>query len=428
MGKHHGGNGKAGNKSGNRAKSPHKAASAASKPKASSSSTKPSMESIGDALKHKKGFTASAGKGGKKSYQKGWDKSSKKYESDKKENNSEANFKKFGGSKSKKPVVKKTEKEIRMDRKAAKPNFELVESIKTSWNKVRTKSTPEEEKKTLLVKMAAQMQGHVLQVTLRHDASRMTQCLLQFGTSAQRQAVLVELLEKSVEIAKTPYGHFAILKALSYCTGGEDQKRIAASVKGSFVALGTNVIGARTVESICSLYPGKLSKPLRTEFYGNNFMVLLEKPVTSLEELISAAPSKKEAILDHIRDLLQKFVDKGLLEFRYVHELIWEYCRAVAGDTKRMTDLCQQLADAAPKLITTKPGARAICQVITYSGAKDRKRVIKVRVFSLSLSLPHCFLPLSCNLFALKNLQSFRMLVDDDTIVCTCQGSITESK
>ena len=41
--------------------------------------------------------------------------------------------------------------------------------------------------------------------------------------------------------------------------------------------------------------------------------------------------SKKDAILDHFRDLIQKFIDKGLLEFRYVHDLIWEYTQIISG-------------------------------------------------------------------------------------------------
>eukprot|EP00605_Chrysophyceae_sp_TOSAG23-4_P000768 GSChrysophyteH1.ASY1.ANO1.857.1 assembled CDS len=307
---------------------------------------------------------------------KGWERSAKKYAADKKDNNSEENFKKVHGTTGadRKP---KTEKELRRERKSSKPNFELVETMKSSWNKVRTKSTPDDERKALLEKMSSQMQGHVPQVTLRHDASRMTQCLLQFGSTEQRQAILAELLEKSVEIAKTPYGHFAILKAISYCTSKDDQRRIAASLKGHFVTLGTNVVGARTVESICTLYHGKLSRPLRNEFYGPQFTLLLDSPPTSLDALLSTQPAKKEAILDHLRDLVQKFVDKGLLEFRYVHDLIWEYVQAVEGNLKRMEDLAQQLVDSTPKLISTKPGVRSICQIISYSGAKDRKRVLK---------------------------------------------------
>ena len=50
--------------------------------------------------------------------------------------------------------------------------------------------------------------------------------------------------------------------------------------------------------------------------------------------------------MDHMRDLVQKFVQKGLLEFAYVHNLLWEYTQEALTDsnTHRMSDLVNQLA------------------------------------------------------------------------------------
>jgi len=149
------------------------------------------------------------------------------------------------------------------------------------------------------------------------------------------------------------------------------------------VALGTNVIGARTVESILVLYPNKVTRKLRMEFYGKKFTILMAEPPQSLRELLANCEGKEHSVLDHMRDLVQKFVNKGLLEFKFVHELVWEYCKEVKGDEKRMEDLSQQLLDAAPKLISTKAGARTICEVAAHCGAKERKRLLKVRSYAI---------------------------------------------
>jgi pumilio homology domain family member 6 len=53
------------------------------------------------------------------------------------------------------------------------------------------------------------IKGQIPQMVLRHDASRVVQTILQFGTVEQRKIVLSELVPKIVDIAKTPYGHFA---------------------------------------------------------------------------------------------------------------------------------------------------------------------------------------------------------------------------
>jgi pumilio family protein 6 len=339
------------------------------------------------------------GKGGKPSYQKSWAKFASKDAKDKKKD----------GVPSSEAVHNETDKnkkrELKHQRAAMKPNFALVEELKTSWNVVRNRSTPESKRKDLVDKMYKQMTGHVLQVTLRHDASRMTQCILQYGTEEQRKNVLAELTAKTVEIAKTPYGHFTILKAISYCTGASEQKKLCRSLKGHFVALGTNVIGARTCESLLVIYPSKLTRSLRAEFYGK-FTILVDEPPRNLKGLLGdeKCNGKQGPILDHMQGLVQKFIDKGLLEFRYVHELIYEYCLALvdavsapvasrraneascggdsAGDKKscekRLLDLATSLGDALPKLIATKNGARTACMLATFGGAKERKRMMKV--------------------------------------------------
>ena len=154
----------------------------------------------GNAAKAKAPAIASAGGGGKKKgYQKSWDKFAKKNAADKKDGS-----KPYVKSKPRPKVDltrsddKKTSLQLKKARSELKPNFKLVEGLKTSWNKVRIRSTPETERKDLLVKMVQQMTGNVLQVTLRHDASRITQCILQFGTVEQRQLILGELVQKSV--------------------------------------------------------------------------------------------------------------------------------------------------------------------------------------------------------------------------------------
>lgn len=77
---------------------------------------------------------------------------------------------------------------------------------------MRIKATTAAVREKLVQQMASKMEGQVLQVTLRHDASRIVESILQYGTEKQREKILHELVSKLVEIAKTPYGHFVVLK------------------------------------------------------------------------------------------------------------------------------------------------------------------------------------------------------------------------
>ena len=157
------------------------------------------------------------------------------------------------------PVVK--------DYRSSKPNFQLVENLKPVWNKIRDRTTPKNVRSELVERLVKQMKGKVLQVALRHDASRVVQCIFQYGTVMQRKQILDELALKMVEISKTPYGHFCVLKAIAYCSEDEEKSKIVSSFKGSFRSLCRNVIGARAVESLLQLYSPSLVKDLRAEFY-----------------------------------------------------------------------------------------------------------------------------------------------------------------
>lgn len=189
-----------------------------------------------------------------------------------------------------------------------------------------------------------------------------------------------------------------MLKAITYCTTPVEQKQIIAGLTGHFVALGTNVIGARTVESLINIYSAKACRALRAEFYGRKFIALCTEAPKNLRSLIEAQPLKKSAVLDHMRDLVQKFVDKGLLEFAYAHQLIWEYAEEIELDNSRsestdvpprMLDLIELVADSVAKLLTTKPGAKVVCRMATYGTAKDRKRMLKPLKGNVLESLCH---------------------------------------
>jgi hypothetical protein len=118
-------------------------------------------------------------------------------------------------------------------------------------------------------------------------------------------------------------------------------------------------------------------------------------------------PIRREPILDHMRDLVQKCVDKGLLEFAFVHNLIWEYCQQCSGVQSRLNDLVTLLSDSARKLVSTKPGSRAMCVVISNSSAKDRKKVMK----GLKGHVLECLLHEAAHLAVLRLID-----VTDDTV------------
>jgi hypothetical protein len=103
------------------------------------------------------------------------------------------------------PSAKK--KKLRQDRQAKKPNFSLVENMKEFWNSARVKTLSKEDREALIQTMMKGVTGRILQVTLRHDASRAVQCILQFGSPQQRRLILEEMSAKLYEVCMHAAAH-----------------------------------------------------------------------------------------------------------------------------------------------------------------------------------------------------------------------------
>lgn len=117
--------------------------------------------------------------------------------------------------------------------------------------------------------------------------------------------------------------------------------------------------------------------------------MLLQTPPKDLPSILSQLPSRRAAILDHMRDLVQRLVSKKLFDFKYSQELIGEYTCEVTQDTARMNELVRQLSDALPRLLVSKGGARACCHLIAHGTAKDRKSMVKALKGKVLESLCH---------------------------------------
>lgn len=154
-----------------------------------------------------------------------------------------------------------------------------VDILKTQWNQLRNTNNvmTEEDKVEIIDKLLKDMRNRILDVTLRHDASRIVQCILQYGNKKQRGEILVELCKKAADIAKTPYGHFTILKAINYCIDRDEQELLYKAFVGHYLSLSCNAIGARTIESLFVAFPNEFVNHMKAEIYGkvNGLMKML---------------------------------------------------------------------------------------------------------------------------------------------------------
>ncbi|ETW01611.1 hypothetical protein H310_06245 [Aphanomyces invadans] len=267
--------------------------------------------------------------------------------------------------------------DYKLQRKMSRPNYDMVKRAKEIWNIIRERDLDKAKRVPLVDELFHLVTGKIHDVAAKHDASRVIQSLLKYGTPAHRSSAIKEMLPHMLEMAKLQYGCFLVTKMIKYGSK-EDRALIVKELTGNVVKIATHNVAATILESAQDfLQPGQLSG-LKLEFYGKEFAYFkseMESKKKNLADIVAQSPSKKEEILTHVADVLNRMVDKQLLGLAFVQALMLEYLTVASTD--QVNAMIPNIRDAAVALLATRAGAKVVVVCLSLGNAKDRKRVIK---------------------------------------------------
>lgn len=317
---------------------------------------------------------------------------------------------------------------LKRERQSHRPHFDVVLRSKEIWNQLRTLTTSFQDADkvgVLMQELMVLLKDKLAYVALQHDASRVVQAMIKYGDAEQCVAIFDELLPVLVEMSKSTYAHFIVLKLLSckhWQSGSKgksskaqnsNSSKLYKAWKGQVVKLATHAIGARVLEvalmgeqnqqSGSGGLSAKHKRMLRKEFYGREFSIfddagedlgggedggnknlLLEQIISNVDD------SKKEKLLQQLENLLVKCCDKGAVHYIFYQDLLFDYT-GFCHKNKRSpsNDVISSVADHAIHLLSTRNGSLALCMLIAHGTAKDRKRVIKTLKGYTAATLQH---------------------------------------
>lgn len=99
----------------------------------------------------------------------------------------------------------KVQKDLLNQRRAAKRHSELLTNAKRVWAQARRKDIPTAERRKHVAELMDVIRGQVKDVVLKHDASRIVQTAVKYGTQQERDQVASELKGKYKELAQSKY-------------------------------------------------------------------------------------------------------------------------------------------------------------------------------------------------------------------------------
>ena len=268
-------------------------------------------------------------------------------------------------------------KEQRVKRQMKKGNeaYELGVQAKQIWEELRHGNCKGSRREELCDKLMVLIKGKVKSLVFAHDTVRVVETLMAVGQKKHKSFLFGELKDCIVELSKSKYSRFFVLKMLMYGTR-EEKNEIILALKGNAVNLMKHKMASDVIELAYNDYANaKQRSMLVQEFYGPEFRLFHDEGISCLEDALKKHPEKREYILKDMWKYLQPIVEKGVFTNTMVHTLLRDFLTHCSKESR--TSLIESLREGLAPIVHTRDGARVAMLCLWHGTNRDRKVILK---------------------------------------------------
>lgn len=277
--------------------------------------------------------------------------------------------------------TREKQKKDKSERKAKKIElgvYNMSTEAKRLWEEVRDEEKMkgnEQKKFKLTADLHKLVKGNIKKIIFAHDTVRVIECLMAMGSDEMKEEIFQELKVDILEMAKSKYASFFVMKLLRY--GSKEQKQhVMKSMVGQVARLMKHKTAGVVVELAYNDYADAATRnSMLQEFLGPEFRLFKEKEVRTVAELIAKHPEKKDEIIKHLGTNVEVLVQKGTFNHSLVHTVLHNYLAVTEG--KRRADCVESLRDQLIHMLHSRDGAMASLLCLWHGTTKDRKAIIK---------------------------------------------------
>ncbi|EFX87453.1 hypothetical protein DAPPUDRAFT_43721 [Daphnia pulex] len=275
-------------------------------------------------------------------------------------------------------VFKKKEKEaLKVERKTKENENRYLLSVKAKklWEELRREDTTKERQLSISADLYGLIKTHAAELVFAHDTARVIECLFEKSSQDIRDALFNELKSHTVNLAKSQYAHFYLMKVLRH--GNKEQRNyVITALSGKVVFLMKHKFASKVVETAYNDWANASQRALLSqEFYGPEFKLFKDESITTLSAALAKHPEKREVFLKHMNQAIEPIIAKGVFNHSLLHRLTNEYLTH-CNENER-SEMIQSLRQAVVQVLHTRDGARVGMTCIWYGTQKDRKDIIK---------------------------------------------------
>ena len=100
---------------------------------------------------------------------------------------------------------RKTQKTLHAQRRASRPHAALIAEAKRVWSLARQKKIPTTERQAHVQELMTAIRGHVKDLVLKRDASRIVQTVVKYGGQQERSEIATELKGQFRDLSQNRY-------------------------------------------------------------------------------------------------------------------------------------------------------------------------------------------------------------------------------
>lgn len=265
---------------------------------------------------------------------------------------------------------------LRLERKGARPGFDVVQEGKRIWNQIRPQELDSAKRQEGLAELFTILSGHFKEIVIKHDGSRIVQTCLKYGSTEQRHQIAKELSGSFPDTSKNKYGKHIVTKLLFYCPSMRES--IISEFFGKVNRSLRNRDAGEVLDTIFKDYcNSKLRNQLVREFYGREYAIFKDSTASEgINALFKRVSSDKQTtILKNMETVIGEYVEKKALDRCIVHRLILEFVSH--APVKQVQALVSALSEDFSVLLGSADGSRAAIRLIALATSKERKAIVK---------------------------------------------------
>ena len=276
------------------------------------------------------------------------------------------------------------QRKLLAERKMQRKSGAEVQQIKSLWEKLRVKkpAPPKEVREKLTNEIWNLAQDIVLDLVMKHDASRVVQTLVKYASKERRDVIVKSLEGNYYQLATSSYGKYLLVKLLHYGSK-ESRALIVNELHGKLRKLMRHKEGAYVVEDLYVLYSTNEQKQqMIREYWGSEYAVLGDsgKGKTILD-VVNELAEKRQLIMTNLIGTITAAVDKGSTGFQILHAAMKDYISVLVSDVEKydsdIRTFIDLLAEQFAELVHTQEGCEVAASLIALANAKERKVIIK---------------------------------------------------